>query len=103
MWVYDFNTYTENYDVGFFTPDKVFTRDSSHEMREDAVARVSYLNGGAKPGMALNEPADYQAMCQAWETLAHALWEYEEGDKAYFHVVDELREQLLLFPRFRKT
>lgn len=34
------------FTVGFYTPDGSFMTDSDHFNREDAAARVHYLNGG---------------------------------------------------------
>lgn len=35
--------------VGAFTPNNAFEEDSTHIEREEAAARVHYLNGGSKP------------------------------------------------------
>jgi hypothetical protein len=51
------------FEVGFFYRSGIFENESFHEDREAAAARVSYLNGGARPGM--------EARVDALEKVAH--------------------------------
>ena len=37
------------FTVGFYPPNNVFERESDHPTREEAAARVNYLNGGISP------------------------------------------------------
>lgn len=46
MWVY-IKTEPQLWTVGFYDPDGTFRTDSDHDNKEDAAARVAYLNGGA--------------------------------------------------------
>lgn len=45
MWVYRKGS-DGKFEVGFFTPDKVWCPESSHDTAESAAARVHYLMGG---------------------------------------------------------
>ena len=47
MWVYR-RTESELFTVGFYGPTGTWYTDSDHRVRDDARARASYLNGGAK-------------------------------------------------------
>lgn len=40
----------ELFTVGFYKPDGKFEPESDHGKREEAAARVHYLNGGIKDG-----------------------------------------------------
>jgi len=42
----------EVFEVGFYKPDGVFETDSEYQHKDDAAARVHYLNGGM-PGYEL--------------------------------------------------
>lgn len=44
MWVY--RLVSDRYEVGYFTPNGEWFAESSYESRNDAAARVNYLNGG---------------------------------------------------------
>lgn len=45
MWVYR-KDMDARFEVGYFAPDGAWFADSTHDTREQAVARVNYLNGG---------------------------------------------------------
>ena len=47
MWVY-LGSESGLWTVGFYTPVGVWTPESDHASKEEAAARVSYLNGGRK-------------------------------------------------------
>jgi anaerobic selenocysteine-containing dehydrogenase len=48
MWVYSKSTNTKgiSYLVGYFDPQGAWHQESEWDRREDAAARVNYLNGG---------------------------------------------------------
>lgn len=45
MWVYR-QTDNGRFAVGYFLPDRTFFTDGTYPSKEDAAARVNYLNGG---------------------------------------------------------
>ena len=50
MWVYiQTESSPDLFTVGFYNPDGKFEPESDHSDREEAAARVSYLNGNQKP------------------------------------------------------
>lgn len=46
MWVY-VNVASDVWEVGFYTPDRIWQIDSTHSTRELAADRVHWLNGGS--------------------------------------------------------
>jgi hypothetical protein len=46
MWVYKRNDSENSWEVGYYSPDKQWNKDSTYSSREQARAMVHYLNGG---------------------------------------------------------
>jgi len=66
MWVY-IQTESELWTVGFYAPDGSWHGESDHSHREDAAARIHYLNGGEKEQLLLSFDSRINALEHAHE------------------------------------
>jgi hypothetical protein len=77
------------YTVGFYRPDGKWEAESDHAAREEAAARVAYLNGQASPRTEYTEGQLYRQPGGRWLLAPQGNHELTSGDPVELWAADK--------------